>query len=922
MTDEAAARIGEMAEQNRQAVDLARLLSCAVPIEPALMRAMRIELLPHADVSVEADLWFGPLVQTRSRDGVQLFPEVAETLRAGLDGKLAERCWRVTERLHDYLPPAVQLEERLNFLSVDADGNAEEIRKLLQMALTALIGQDRREEVANWAGRALPRLSQAVRATESASMLAVASDLRLGRNFTLAQHLSGGAIPDWFAAVLPVGLGTAALGFSATSLGLMIDPAPGPEARQIMLPATDPRVVQISVGDEKRVVLIDTKGTAQHVPIDAWPIELTTLAGEAYTVDRFGDGISPNLTLACTAYANCNQALIVWQIGAPIERCLGFAIERIGADGRTELVKNPIGFVRASPPRVSTNSPIQRFNWIDRPPRWASKIYSYRITPVVYRMTPVVRVPSGLELVKEREAVTGAVEVGVTRQGPITALFNRESSTAPAHLQTDEVSSESAPPEVPGGEVRRALLDLLLDALTDQVSTVYVALSRLDDPELIGAVARLGRRANVILSENKLARDTGQLNSVRKALGRAQLFRRGKARGYAHNHFMVVCGGNGSPRAAWTGSMSWTVRSLHNRDGNALIIDDPVIAARYLDQWKKLRLDPDGSTLMAANAMSAAFTIADNLEVTLWFAPQRNGAELDAVRAELAKAHTAILFALGPRNRSNSIFEDILARSSSLFVAGIGRSADGARIILHQHGNEVVVTPTRPQSEARDTKSGWRNLPAGSRLIVIDPFGHYPVVIAGSHSLSNGSSRLNDEDLLIIRGNRALAAQCAVHIQGLISHYAFLARTHASEAAFPSELRADDGWQKPFMTGERAKETRFWIATLSGYTAVSYAGETPDVATRRKKPASVKRIKVRKLRTRKVSKKAATAKARVRKPPTKKASKKAITKKARSSAMSQSGSSSVASRKKTSRKVAKKPRVSSSRKAVRRKVKK
>lgn len=896
MTDEPAARIGEMAEQNRQAVDLARLLSCAVPIEPALMRAMRIELLPHADASVEADLWFGPLVQTRSRDGIQLFPEVAETLRAGLDCKLAERCWRVTERLHDYLPPAVQLEERLNFLSVDADGNAEEIRKLLQTALTALIRQDRREEVANWAGRALPRLSQAVRATESALMLAVASDLRLGRDFTLAEHLSGGAIPDWFAAVLPVGLGTAALGFSATSLGLMIHPTPGPEARQIMLPATDPRVVQISVGDEKRVVLIDSKGAAQHVPIDAWPIELTTLAGEAYTVDRFGDRISPDLTLAGTAYANCNQALIVWQIGAPIERCLGFAIERIGADGRTELVKNPIGFERASPPRVSTDSPIQRFNWIDRPPRGASKIYSYRITPVV-------GVRFGLELVKEREAVTGAVEVGVTRQGPITALFNRESSAAPAHLQTDESSSESAPPEAPGGEVRRALLDLLHDALTDQVSTVYVALSRLDDPELIGAVARLGQRANIILSENKLARDTGQLNSVRKALGRTQLFRRGKARGYAHSHFMVVCGGNGSPRTAWTGSMSWTVRSLHNRDGNALIIDDPVIAARYLDQWKRLRLDPDGSTLMAANAMPAAFTIADNLEVTLWFAPQRNGAELDAVRAQLAKAHTAILFALGPRSRSNSIFEDILARSSSLFVAGIARSADGARISLHQHGNEVIVTPPPPQSEARDTKSGSRNLPAGSRLIVIDPFGHYPVVIAGSHSLSDGSSRLNDEDLLIIRGNRALAAQCAVHIQGLISHYAFLARTHATGAAFPSELRANDGWQKPFMTGERAKETRFWIATLSGYTAVSYAGETPDVATRRKKPASVKRTKVRK-------------------PPTKKASKKAITKKARSSAKSQSGSSSVASRKKTSRKVAKKSRVSSSRKAVRRKVKK
>jgi hypothetical protein len=925
MTDEATARIREMAEQNRQAVDLARLLSCAVPIEPALMRAMRIELLPNADVSAEADLWFGPLVQTRSRDGIMLFPDVAETLRADLNGKLAERCWHVTERLHDYLPPAVQLEERLNFLSIDPVGNAEEIGKLLQTALTALVG-GARDEVANWAGRALPRLSLAVRATESASMLAVASDLRLGRGFTLAEHLSGGAIPDWFAAVLPAGLGTAALGVSATSLGLTIYPAPGPEALHIMLPATDPRVVQISAGGEKKVVFIDAKGTAQHVPIgfDAWPIELTTLAGEAFTVDRIGSpGASPDRTLACVAYANCNQALIVWQIGAPIERCLGFAIERIDADGGTEYVKNAIGFVRARPPfepQVSTHSPIQRFNWIDRPPRGAGKIYSYRITPVV-------GVPSKLELVKEREAVAGPVEVGVTRQGPITALFNREPSTARSRVQTDKARSESAALEEPGGEVRRALLDLLHEALVDEVSTVYVALSRLDDPELIGAVARLGRRANVILGEVRLAGDTGQHTSVRKALSRTQLYRRGKAQGYAHSHFMVVCRRDGRPRIVWTGSMSWTVGSLYNRDGNALIIDDPAIAACYFNQWKKLSADPTGIALTTANAMPAAFTIADDLQVTPWFAPQRKGAELDAVRAELAKAHTAILFALGPRGRSNFIFEDILMRSRALFVAGIARSTDGTRMSLHQHGNEVVVTPERPHGDALDgagIKRGSFGLPAGSRLIVIDPFGHSPVVITGSHSLSDGSSRKNDEDLLIIRGNRALAAQCAVHIQGLISHYAFLARMRATKLTFPSELRANDGWQKPFMTGERAKETRFWMATLSGYTAVSYADETPDVATRRKKRASAKRTKVKKPRTRKVSKKAATAKARVRKPPTKKASKKAATKKARSSAKSRSGSSSVVSRKKSKAtpRVAKKSRVSSSRKAVRRKVKK
>jgi hypothetical protein len=862
MTDKAAARIEEMAGQNPDAVELARLLSFAVPIEPALLRAMRLELLPRADVSAEADLWFGPLVETRSRDGIMLFPEVAETLRADLKDGRAERCWRITERLHDYLPPAVQLEEKLNFLSIDPQRNAGEIDRLLQSALTALIGQAR-DEVANWAGRALPRLPPAVRTTPGAAMLAVASDLRLGRNFTLAEHLSGGAIPDWFAAVLPAGLGTTALGVSATSLGLMLDPAPGPQAPHIMLPATDPRVVQVLAGGKKQVILIDAKGAAQHVPLsfEAGPIELTTLAGEAFTLDRIAiPGTLRDRALASAAYADCNQALIVWQIGAPIDRCLGFALERIDASGQSEFLKNGVGFrATRSEPVLQSSAvwPLQRFRWIDRPPRRGTgAIYSYRVTPVV-------GVPPELELVKELEAVTGAVEVGVTRQGSITALFNREPGAAQWRPQTREARSEQVAREELGGEVRRALLDLLHAALVDEVSTVYVALSRLDDPELIAAVARLGRRASVILGTGRLAGETGHFDGARWALGRTQLYQRGKAQAYAHNHFMVVCRGDGRPRTVWTGSMSWTVGSLCGRDGNALIIDDPAIAGRYLDQWQKLRADPPGSAMIAANAAPATFTIDDGAQVTLWFAPQRNGAELAAVRQQLAAARTAILFALGPRSSSNSVFEDILARSGALYVAGIARSTDGKRVSVHQHGSETVATPERPPADALEAvglKPGPIGLPVGSRLIVIDPFGDDPVVITGSHTLSEGSSRKNDEDLLIIRRNRALARACAVHVKGLIDHYAFRAFVREAKKTAVMTLRPNDGWQSEFMTGERAREIRFWMGALGAVGSPAPQTQAPDVAPRGKGPAGPKKASTKKSSVKKSSAKKAPAK--------------------------------------------------------------
>jgi hypothetical protein len=847
MTDEATARIAQMAEQNRQALDLARLLSFAVPIEPALMRAMRIELLPEADVSAEADLWFGPLAQTRSRDGIMLFPDVAETLRAGLKDKLAERCWRITERLHDYLPPAVQLEERLNFLSIDAAGNAREIGELLKTALTALIGRER-DEVANWAGRALPRLPQAVRATEGAAMLAVASDLRLGRGFTLAEHLGGGPIPDWLAAVLPAGLATAALGVSATSLGLMLDPAPGPQALQIMLPATDPRVVQISAGGETRVIFIDVKGTAQHVPIDfgAGPVELTTLAGEAFTIDRIAiRGTSPDRRLACAAYANCNQALIVWQIAAPIEGCLGFALERIDADGNSEFLKNAIGFARTSPksaPQPSTVWPIQRFIWIDRPP--------LRGMPYSYRITPVIGVPDKVELLRDPETLTNPVDLAADRQGPIRGVFNRQPSASPQQSKTE--SHESAAQDQ-GGEVRRALVSILNEARADE-STVYAALFLLDDPELIQLLAALGPQAHIVLSREGQADDGGRLARALKLLSRA-VYVRSKAGRLTDTNFMVVCDSRAVPKTVWTGSVNWTSSSLNGQDSNALIIEHRQIAARYFQQWQRLHDDLSITPLAAANAKPSTFTMTDGSSATLRFAPVRNGIDLADVRRHVESARSAILFAVGPR-ASRSIVDDILRlsgrRSGRLHVAGVARSFAGKQVTIHHHGNEVAVTPDRVPNSAFDDDGPRKNaasLPIGSRLIVIDPFSDSPVVITGSHTFSESASRKNDEDLLIIVGERALAAQCAVHIQGLIDHYAFRARTLATKASFSSALRADDGWQQPFMTGEREKEIRFWMGTLSARPSAPQASRAPDLAPRSKRPASAGKAPAKKARS-------------------------------------------------------------------------
>ena len=49
-------------------------------------------------------------------------------------------------------------------------------------------------------------------------------------------------------------------------------------------------------------------------------------------------------------------------------------------------------------------------------------------------------------------------------------------------------------------------------------------------------------------------------------------------------------------------------------------------------------------------------------------------------------------------------------------------------------------------------------------------------VITGSHNLGYRASYCNDDNLLIVRGNRALAIAYAVHVLDLYDHYVFRAR--------------------------------------------------------------------------------------------------------------------------------------------------
>jgi phosphatidylserine/phosphatidylglycerophosphate/cardiolipin synthase-like enzyme len=109
------------------------------------------------------------------------------------------------------------------------------------------------------------------------------------------------------------------------------------------------------------------------------------------------------------------------------------------------------------------------------------------------------------------------------------------------------------------------------------------------------------------------------------------------------------------------------------------------------------------------------------------------------------------------------------------------------------------------------------------KIVVIDPLSDDCVVITGSHNLGYKASYANDENMLIIKGNRALATAYMVHVLDVFDHYKFRAileqqayeRATGKPGAKPPVgqgiLDVDDTWQDKYVNGKPTKEQAYFL---------------------------------------------------------------------------------------------------------------
>jgi phosphatidylserine/phosphatidylglycerophosphate/cardiolipin synthase-like enzyme len=128
-------------------------------------------------------------------------------------------------------------------------------------------------------------------------------------------------------------------------------------------------------------------------------------------------------------------------------------------------------------------------------------------------------------------------------------------------------------------------------------------------------------------------------------------------------------------------------------------------------------------------------------------------------------------------------------------------------------------------AEAFDSKvpDGWRKelLNAGfaiihDKIVVIDPFDDDCVVATGSHNLGHKASYDNDENLLIVRGNKKLAMAYATRVLDVYDHFSarfWFKRLGAQKDALELES-TPEAWLGKYYDaqgGLKNAQLKFWL---------------------------------------------------------------------------------------------------------------
>ena len=574
------------------------------------------------------------------------------------------------------------------------------------------------------------------------------------------------------------------------------------------------------------------------------------------------------------AFSDNDVIVVAWSYGRKLDGCMGFAVYRIDAQGtETPLPSMAVfpGFT-PKPGQTTASFPVQKFYWKDPYARLVAEKTGSRTFR--YKIVPLEGQPGSLTPMSISFAISNEIAITSSLGAQWNAFFNRGlistqrvskalgDKPTKAKLLAAIAKKDSALRTSLAGDMLGALLDFTKRAAGG--GTLHAALYELTDDELVTALEGVGKKLHLVLSNpggadaesGGSAADENADSRKRLAATAGELINRMLPNGQiGHNKFVVHTDAKGHPAAVLFGSTNWTATGLCAQTNNTIVSEDNALATRYLAYWKQLAADAkaagadpkalQGAALRSWDTSSKTLAIGGRAKATSWFAPNtpalRSGSvanekrppDMEEVAQLVAAAKQAVLFLVFyPGAPSIADWAGLAQKANKdLFVRGCVTNPSAAEAFyyeLHGTGSSKKQDPRVIQALAlsETLPAGWSKeiLNAGfavthDKIVVVDPFSENCAVVTGSHNLGHRASFNNDENLVIVRGQPALAAAYATHVLDIYDHFSWrwIVQTQGLKQA-SAMLEVDpDKWQSRYFDAAGnivAAQLKFWLGAL------------------------------------------------------------------------------------------------------------
>jgi phosphatidylserine/phosphatidylglycerophosphate/cardiolipin synthase-like enzyme len=507
---------------------------------------------------------------------------------------------------------------------------------------------------------------------------------------------------------------------------------------------------------------------------------------------------------------------------------LGFAIERTDhTEDERYWLKGLRTFEETDPGvpglLVSTlEHPFQSFLWGDYT---AKTRHSYTYHVVAMRGKPKKLEPG--------EEVEVRVETEDNAAGTHAVYFNRGVAGSQAYARKfdnkppDEVADREAWEWLSRG-LEEALLDFISQADGER-HALRGALYEFYYPPVLEAFReahRSGADVKIIFDAKESGSSPNEKN--RAAIAKARIKgltapREANPSFIAHNKFVVLLE-DGEARQVWTGSTNITAGGIFGHSNVGHVVRDAGVAAKYLSYWEELSRIPDPEAKVLRPLVEEATPVPGGApepnKTTVLFSPRSSLEALEwyAERMDAAESAVFLTAAFGISEPIEQVLEE---DKDYLRYVLLEKEDEDMQVLFRDPDNRFAVgatygdTPLGNLLAERLTGLNTHVRYVHTKYVLVDPLSDDPLVITGSANFSEPSTKENDENMLVIRGDTRVADVYLGEFMRLFNH--FFVRNLVGEQEDPAtspqmHLSPNDSWRVDHYRDGPTQKERLYFA--------------------------------------------------------------------------------------------------------------